>query len=181
MWKWALVPVLLVAMYTDWRWHKIFNWLTFPALGIGLLLSLLMGGFPAFLQAAEGAGAGFAISLLLFMLGPMLLGPGAFGAGDVKLVTVIGAWLGFPLVLIALVDGALIGGIVAIVIGLRHGALGRMFQNLYFLMLSLFATGTRPADLHVKSVLPPFPYGISLGLGALCALAYPHLPRWGGG
>lgn len=176
-WQWALVAILLVAMYTDWRWHKIYNWLTFPALGLGLVAGLGFGGPGVALNALMGAGVGFGISLVLYVLGPFLLGPGAFGAGDVKLVTVIGAWLGFPLVLTALVNGAILGGLVAVGLGLRYGVLWNMLRNLWYMLLALFALGTRPADLQVRSALPPFPYGISLGLGAILALALPRL--WG--
>ncbi len=44
--------LLLVAVYTDFRWGKIRNWTTLPAVGLGLGLNA------AVLQMARGAGGG---------------------------------------------------------------------------------------------------------------------------
>ena len=59
------------------------------------------------------AGLGLLVSGGLFLL-LALIRPGAMGLGDVKLAAVLGALLGFPLTLIALVVGIFAGGAVAL-------------------------------------------------------------------
>ena len=86
------IPDILNLALLAWACIQI-SWLKFPTFldaGIGLLLA-----------------GGFFLLLALFSRGAM-------GWGDVKLAGVLGAWLGFPLVLIALVIGILAGGVAAL-------------------------------------------------------------------
>lgn len=76
-----------VAAATDaWR-RRIPNWLTVPAAFAGLAFHALAPAGWGLATATAGAAIGFAL-----LLGPWLLGGG--GAGDVKLLTALGAWLG---------------------------------------------------------------------------------------
>ncbi|MBO9541307.1 prepilin peptidase [bacterium] len=173
MWTWGLIPVLLVAVYTDWRWHRIYNWLTFPAFFAGLILSVIMGGVPGLLSSLAGAGIALVVFLFLYLFAKM-------GAGDLKLMVAIGAWIGYPLILTALVDVALAGGVISLLFALRYGALKKVLRNIYFFMLSLFTPGAKPDAMLGTSALPPFPYGVAIAAGTLVALFYPHLPTFFG-
>jgi len=62
-------------------------------------------------NAAIGGGIGFVIFLLL-----AIISRGGMGWGDVKLAALIGLATGFPLVFVALIMGAILGGVVAIVL-----------------------------------------------------------------
>ena len=170
MWKWALVPFLVVAVYTDWRWHRLFNWLTFPALGIGLILSGVWGGWSGLLSSLAGAGIAFGVFLVLYLVARM-------GAGDLKLMVAIGAWLGYPAIIPDLVYVMLAGGVIALGFALRYGALGSVFRNLYYFLLSLFTPGVKPENVLAASALPPFPYGVAIALGTLYTLGTLFLPR----
>lgn len=174
VWQWALVLVLLVAVYTDWRWHRIYNWLTFPAMGLGLLLSLIMGGVSGLLSSLAGAGLAAVVFLLLYLFAKM-------GAGDLKLMVAIGTWLGYPLVIIAMIDVALAGGVIAILFALRYGALWPVLKNLYYFLLAMFTPGAKPEAMLAKSALPPFPYGVAIAAGTLVAMVYPRLLSFSGG
>lgn len=61
-----------------------------------------------YLQSLIGAGVGFGIMLLIY-----LLSKGKMGAGDVKLAALLGTMLGFPQIIAGLATGLVFGGILA--------------------------------------------------------------------
>ena len=103
----ALGLTLGIAVFTDWREHKIYNKLLVPAFFTALLLHTFQGGISGLTSSLLGAGMGFVLLLLPYLMGGM-------GAGDVKLLAVIGAFGGAPFVLTSFLYGAVIGGIVRI-------------------------------------------------------------------
>lgn len=81
----ALGLTLGIAVVTDWREHKIYNKLLVPAFFLALLLHTFQGGLSGLTSSLLGAATGFALLLLPYLMGGM-------GAGDVKLLAVIGAF-----------------------------------------------------------------------------------------
>ncbi len=134
-----LVVVLvaaLVAAVGDLRSFRISNWLTLPLLGSGLLYHATTGGL---LDSVLGALLGFVILLVLCLMGGV-------GAGDVKLLAGIGAWLGLPLTVAVILASSVAAGIYALVLvfvyqgvretmvnfavlGRRVGSLGRLLGS----------------------------------------------------
>ncbi len=101
-----LTLLLVTAIYTDLRWSRIPNWLTFSAMGIGIVVHVWIGG----LQGASTSLAGLVVGLGLFLL-PFVCR--AIGAGDVKLMAAIGSMLGpFGAISIAALS-VLVGGLYA--------------------------------------------------------------------
>ena len=74
-----LAIVLMIGAAWDLRFHKIPNWLTFPAVALAITYHSSMNGFSGFLFSLEGIGVGIAILIPFYLLGGM-------GAGDVKLL-----------------------------------------------------------------------------------------------
>ena len=110
----ALVPIAL----TDLDRRIIPNAITGPAAVAGIAVALLVhtGGVPERLIAAAAA---FGAFLLV-----ALAAPGGMGMGDVKLVGVLGIYLGSavaPAILIALLTGSLAGAVVMSRKGVRAG------------------------------------------------------------
>ncbi len=97
-----IVTVLIIAVYTDTRHHKLPNYLTFSAMFIGLLSHFLNGGINSLF-----------ISMIGLLLGIGLL-IGGTGARDVKLMGAVGALLGPTGAFIAFLATAIVGGIDAI-------------------------------------------------------------------
>ena len=109
------VAFFVVVLCIDLEHRLVLNRLTGPGL-LAALGCAALGAGPTLPLALLGAAAG------LLLLGvPALVLPG-FGMGDVKLAAVIGACLGFPTVLPALVAGVLCGGVAAAVLLLTRRA-----------------------------------------------------------
>lgn len=98
-----IIPVVaftLVAAVCDYRTKKLPNWLTVPAFAAGLLYHVIHGavvdGFSGawseFLFSMGGFATGFGILFVLWLIG-------GGGAGDVKMMGALGAWLGTILTL----------------------------------------------------------------------------------
>jgi len=150
---WVEIPVIaLVVMATgaDVRSRRIPNRLTGPALLLGIAVHAVWSG-PA---GAGGALLGALLAGAILFPGWLL---GTMGAGDVKLMAAVGAWLGHPGGLIAAVAALIAGGVFALIAAARHGVL---FQSLRHVaawvgwMLSL-GRGLRPA-LATSGIRFPF-------------------------
>ena len=103
----VLVALLLLAAVIDWRTYRIPNWLTVSGMVVGLLYNSI-GPSPAsgFWLALAGLGVGLVMLLPLYVLRVM-------GAGDVKLMAMVGAFLAVPGVIYAALYSLIAGGIVA--------------------------------------------------------------------
>ncbi len=89
------------------------------------------------------------------------------GAGDVKLLMVFGFFLGPIGVSLALLNGALIGGIWALVLSWKHGGLGQMFRNMKLMWQSAWLSGFKEMGWDLRSAgAVAMPYGVALSAGA---------------
>jgi len=100
----VLVMLLLVASYTDWRWGKVYNKLVYSGIVLAFALNLGVEFWevdePSAPQTDPLGLVGIEASLLGFaacgavMLVCYVFFAGQVGGGDVKLIAMIGAWLG---------------------------------------------------------------------------------------
>jgi prepilin peptidase CpaA len=167
-WQFGLLGIVMIAMVTDLRNRKIYNWLTFPAMAAGLVLSVVTGGFTGLESSLLGFFAGVAIFAVGFFLNAM-------GAGDVKLMGVVGLWLGWPSTLAAVVYVALMGGLIAIAAALANGSLLQLLKNVKNMALALATPGAKAEGAFTHSAAAPIPYGVSIALGTALALFFPRV------
>jgi len=122
-----LLGLLLVATFTDVRQRKIYNWTTYP----GFLIALGLNGLGTLLEidAASGTGADVRLYGLVglpysaggfFLCGAVMLVcyvffAGGVGGGDVKLVAMIGAFLGLEDGIEAMLWTFVLAGCVALI------------------------------------------------------------------
>jgi len=99
----------LIAGVTDIKSFKVHNWLTFPLIVTGIVFNSFAPGGAGAAYSLVGAAFGFGI-LFLFFAG------GIIGAGDVKLLTGIGAWIGPHDVLVVFIVSGLLTGVYSLAI-----------------------------------------------------------------
>ena len=114
--------LLLGIALTDARKYIIPDEFTWGGLVIGLALAFAPGGISP-LQSALGAVLGFAILWVIAVLGEAVFRKPAMGGGDIKMMAMVGAFLGPPGVLLTIFLGALFGSLIFGPISLKTGKL----------------------------------------------------------
>ncbi len=178
-----LLALLVLAIYFDITKKKIPNFLTFPAILLGLFIYLFSGGLGGLLSGLAGFGVGMALLLVPFALGGM-------GGGDVKLLGAIGALKGVEFILYTALFTALAGGVLALAYLVISGQLFPMlkkgfymgaaflFKKVYFLLrkpylnrLSVYYT-SRMEEISLKYKKAALPYGVAIAIGAIIVMGY---------
>ncbi len=163
---------VVVSAVTDIKTRKIKNWVTFPAIILGILVHLLVGGW------GSGEGLGLKSSLIGLAIGslPFLamntIDSRAFGMGDVKLMAAVGALVGWPLMLDVLIYVVIAGGLLAVVVLLRK----KMLRRTLSAMLSRRDRSTKDGSTKDESsdsdILRSqyIPYGVAIAGGTVVVL-----------
>jgi len=163
------ILIAAFACVTDLRSRRIPNRLVLTGLVLGLSMNLLFGGVPGLGWSLLGGLAGLALFLPFFALGGM-------GAGDVKLLTCLGAILGpRDLMLVALV-GALLGGVMALMVATASRRLSSTLKNCASLIAYWMTTGLKPSPAHQldNPETLKIPYAVPVAAGTFVVL----LSRW---
>ncbi len=108
----VLGTILLGIAITDARHYLIPDEFTWGGLALGLVLALVGGGGPGLVDALIGAVAGFALLYVVAVVGEWVFKEEAMGGGDVKMMAMVGAFLGWQGVLLTVFLGALLGTVV---------------------------------------------------------------------
>lgn len=155
--------VLIVCAVTEVRENKIYNVVTYPAILMGLGLNYLWRGVPGMEIALMGAGVGFTVYLMFYLMKGL-------GPGDVKLGAALGALKGFPFILDVIIWAAIFGFVMAIftmggvaAVTLVRGA-RREIRS-----LRSKGSGDATAEEAPKEAdrrMPLIPYGTAICLGA---------------
>lgn len=160
-----LILVLIICFITDLKYQKIYNKVIFPALITVLMLHLAFYGYNGLKSFLLGFVVGFSILLIPYFLGGM-------GAGDVKLLALIGAIKGSAFVLNTALYMAVIGGGMAIVVILFHKESLKCFKQLILWVFS-FLQGIRfKLELPTTVLLKKYPYGLAIVSGAVICLIF---------
>jgi prepilin peptidase CpaA len=133
----AALLVSVLACAIDLRTRRIPNWLTFGATAVALVFHGITSGAGGVLHGAEGWGMGAALLIAPYALGGM-------GAGDVKLLGAIGAWLGPGDTFWVAMYTGVTGGGMALIVGAWHGYLQTAVTNIWLLLTHWRVSGIRP-------------------------------------
>jgi len=164
-WGVALGTSLTAAIF-DCRYRRIPNLLTGPVLVGGLAWASWAAGFVGMADSALAAVAMAAPYLLLFLFA-------GGGAGDVKLMASIGAWLGVVNGLIALGAVALAGVVLALCVSLVKRRMRRVLTNTGAIftrgILAILGRNLRPSASGQEAGTVQIPYGVAIFLGVCSA------------
>lgn len=169
---WLVSAVLVEAAIIDGRQLRVPNWLTYHFMVGGLAFACWSGGREAFLLSLAGVGVGLLTLLPLYAIGGM-------GAGDVKLMAGMGAWMGPALTLGAFVGTALVGGVLGLAMIVASGEMlhhWALFQTIGHEILSI----RNPSQLaqrasERKPRMTLLPYGIPIAIGSIAFFAWMRL------
>ncbi len=154
-----------VAAAWDLGTRRIPNALTFGAAIAAILAHLFAGGWSAAGMAIAGWIVGVAAFFPFFALGGL-------GAGDIKLLGAIGAWLGpVAAIWVALFSG-MAGGVLAIIVALFSGYLVRAFTNVWGLLTYWRVMGFRasPELTLSNNQAPRLAYAVPVFAGLVLTL-----------
>ncbi len=149
---------LAVAAYIDWKEHRVPNWLTFWAFGWGIAFHTLGSGMAGLWIALLGAAIGLATLIVPYALGGM-------GAGDVKLMAAVGAWVGAGATIQAFVWIALFGGLLGAYSILRSRQIHARMRGVLFAGKNLFTLQTLETNAEGIPSKILLPYGVPIALG----------------
>jgi prepilin peptidase CpaA len=152
------------ACWFDVRTRRIPNRLTFPATALGMAAATVTHGGTGALSSAAGLLVGMALFFPLFALKGL-------GAGDVKLMGALGAWLGTPVVLGIAFYTTLAGGLLAVALIVKHRYGRQAVRNLWLLLTHWRVSGLRPFDeLTLETAKgPKLPYALPIAVGLALA------------
>ncbi|HEV8525716.1 MAG TPA: prepilin peptidase [Terriglobales bacterium] len=164
----ALVALVTAAAWSDFRTRRIPNWITVPGAALGFALQAWYGGFHGVLVSFAGAGVGLGIFIAMYIAGGM-------GAGDVKLFSAVGAFVGPQALILVFVFTGLLGGIAAVALSISRGRLRQTLGQTGELLLDLGRLRwqeTRRASAAPDSLR--LPYGVVIAVGTLVSLVILH-------
>lgn len=160
LWLVAYVAMLGVAVWHDATVQRIPNWAVLSGAVAALALSIAPGGI-GLGSALAGLVAGFVVLLPFYLLRVM-------GAGDVKLLAAVGAFVGFSGVLGLALVTFVAGGVMSLAWAIRFRLVRTVFGNLragLFIGLGRVAAGSLPRadDLPVSTIRVPYAFAIAIG------------------
>lgn len=152
--------------------RRIPNLLSYSGILVGILLRTGVLGWRGLATALAGGALAGGIFFLLYLVRGM-------GAGDVKLMTAVGCFTGFPGVVQIMVACALAGGIMALGVALYRSSALRTLRNVWELLRFHAAHG---AQVHpTLNIDNPqamrLPYAIAIAAGSGYALLGALLAR----
>lgn len=117
---WGLVAALVAVAFIDWDHQIVPNWITFPGMAIGLALSFAAPP-PVWVDALLGLVVGGGLMWGVAAAYEWRAGRTGLGMGDVKLVAMLGAFLGLEAALGVMVTGSLLGLVYGLAFIRAHG------------------------------------------------------------
>lgn len=164
-----LAAFMLLAVFYDWTSRKIPNRLVLAGAATAVLCQTLLPDGVGFLSCLAGLGLGLAALLPLYLLRTM-------GAGDVKLMAMVGAFLGSAQILGAVLGTLLAGFFLALVFAFKAQAIKRLLHNLRIIFIGSyiqFASNKLPLADETYVSVGKMPYALAIALGTFGYLSLP--------
>jgi prepilin peptidase CpaA len=166
----VLIGTCVGAVTDVWKF-RVYNSLTFPLLASGLLYHGFVEGWSGLASSSLGVCFGFAILIIPYLLGLM-------GAGDVKLMAGVGAWLGLEVTVVVFVISSLVAGVYAVVLILYRGRIRESLSTLKLILYRMASLGMHFGKEDLVETLSEgddrrlrvIPFGAMIPLGVMGAM-----------
>lgn len=157
----VLIAILALATASDVREHRIPNWL----IAVGLLIAVTYHALAPF-----GEGAKFTLTGLLVGFFTMLpfYALRTMGAGDVKLMAMIGAYLGASATINAVLATLVAGGVLALLASAYKRRLPQLISNLHAMLIQRQIrrmVGSLTVALPGPPSVGKLPYAVAIAAG----------------
>jgi prepilin peptidase CpaA len=166
---WLLTAVLIIAAVIDGWKLKVPNWITLPLIAGGWVYSTACFGWEGLGWSLLGTVVGLALLLPAYAIGGM-------GAGDVKLLAGVGAWVGSTTTLYAFCVSAIVGGAIALLMVLWRRD-WRHHSDQFWTIVNEIREIRDPNSLSAiaaerKNAMLLLPYGIPIAIGTIAYFAW---------
>ena len=180
----ALIPLAILLLMVTWQdvnHFRISNKLVLMGIFFGLVLNGLLPqgwGFNSVIPGGLGwldSLQGFAVGLLVFMPIYWLR---AMGAGDVKLMSMVGAFLGPNDILGVVLATFIAGGLMALIAVIRSKQFGQMLQNIKLILLGgmvKMSAGQLPLMNDLPVSVGKLPYALAITVGTFSFLVWQRM------
>lgn len=177
-----LLILLSISSYTDLFYKRIYNFITLPAIVLGILLNAVINGSDGLTHSLIGIVLGFSLYFTLYMLG-------GIGGGDVKLMSAVGALIGWKLLIWSIAFSSVVGGAMAIAVLLKRRLFLITLQRIAYCILSLIiqtsntqtpntrdtrntrnTRNTRITNSSISETAVRIPYGIAIAIGTIITI-----------
>src|ERR1035438_223396 len=159
---WMLATLVAIpAGGMDWRTHRIPNWLTLPALLVGVVANSVAGGWAGAKSSLLGAGLGLAVLLPFVLLRSL-------GAGDWKLVGALGAFLGPQRLLAVLFLSVLVAGVMAVILIIWKRRVRQTMDNLWRMMAAFLTFRLPGSEMSLDNPeAVKVPFGVAVAIATM--------------
>jgi prepilin peptidase CpaA len=169
---WIVSITLVVAAVIDGLKLKVPNWITFPMIIAGWLYSASFVAGYAWYEGLLYSFAGTAVGLALLLPAYAI---GGMGAGDVKLLAGVGAWVWSTDTLYAFAASAIVGGVIALIMVVLKRSWFK-HQSQFWMICNEILTVRDPEKLATiaaerKPTMLLLPYGIPIAIGTIAYFA----------
>lgn len=169
---WFVTVTLIVAAVIDGMQLKVPNWITFPMIISGWVYSAVLSpyaGWEGLLYSLIGTAVGLLVLLPAYAIGGM-------GAGDVKLMAGIGAWVWGTATLYAFAATAIVGAVIAVLMVLTQKGWNK-HQAQFWMIWNEILSVKNPDKLaeiakERKPTMMLLPYGIPIAIGSIGYFAW---------
>ena len=161
---WLVSFVLVVAAVIDGWKLKVPNLITFPFVLGGWAYGFWSLGWSGLGYSLLGTAVGLALLLPLYAIGGM-------GAGDVKLLAGVGAWMGSTVTFWAFCYSAVVGGVLALLMMAYRRTWQRHRDNLLLILTEILTIRDPNQLAQIAAERKPrmllLPYGIPIAIGSI--------------
>ncbi len=166
---WAVTVFLIVGAVIDGIQLRVPNWLTLPMIAAGWIYSGIWHGGEGLVWSLVGTGVGLALLLPAYAIGGM-------GAGDVKMLAAVGAWVYGWHTFYAFCASTIVGAVLAVLMVVVQGRFRKHYNQFLMIWMEIL-TVRDPEKLSAiaaqrKPSMMLLPYGIPIAIGTIGYFAW---------